>query len=42
MLKIGNQAPRFELPKIDGTSISLADEIDEHQSVLMIFLRHLG
>ena len=42
MLKIGNQAPHFELAKIDGTSISLADEIDEHQSVLMIFLRHLG
>ena len=42
MLKIGNQAPHFELPQIDGTSISLADEIDEHQSVLMIFLRHLG
>ena len=42
MLKIGDQAQHFDLPKIDGTSISLADEIDEHQSVLMIFLRHLG
>ena len=42
MLKIGNQAPRFKLSNIDGKLISLADEIGEHRSVLLIFLRHLG
>lgn len=42
MLKTGNQAPRFELSKIDGNSISLSGEICEHRSVLLIFLRHLG
>ena len=42
MLESGNQAPRFELSEIDGSVISLADEISEHRSVLLIFLRHLG
>ncbi len=42
MLKAGNQAPRFALSKIDGCFISLAGEISEHRSVLLIFLRHFG
>lgn len=42
MLKTGNQAPHFELSKIDGNSVSLAGEISTHRSVLLVFLRHLG
>lgn len=42
MLKTGNQAPSFDLSTMDGNFVSLADEISEHRSVLLIFLRHLG
>jgi peroxiredoxin len=42
MLKVGTTAPLFELPSITGDSVSLSQQIQDNNSVLLIFLRHLG
>lgn len=42
MLRIGDVAPDFTLTTIDGDSLSLAEARQTSQSVLLVFLRHLG
>jgi peroxiredoxin len=41
-LRVGDPAPEFELPGLDGGSISLRSAREAASSVLLIFLRHLG
>jgi len=40
MLRIGDIAPDFTLPTVDGRPVSLSDYLG--QNVLLVFLRHLG
>jgi len=40
MLRIGDIAPDFTLPTVDGRPVSLRDYLG--QNVLLVFLRHLG
>lgn len=35
-------APDFNLPDVDGNSISLTGILDKGHSVILVFLRHLG
>lgn len=35
-------APDFVLHTLDGRAVSLYQSLQEHSSVLLIFLRHLG
>ena len=41
-LNPGDIAPDFELYTPDGQSIRLSDTRREGQSILLVFLRHLG
>jgi len=42
MLKVGTTAAQFLLSTITGDTVSLSQQILENNSVLLIFLRHLG
>ena len=42
MLKVGNNAPNFDLCTVDGFTVSLHDTLRRGQHVLLVFLRHLG
>jgi len=42
MLKVGNNAPNFNLCTVDGSSVSLHETLRSGQHVLLVFLRHLG
>ena len=39
-LKIGERAPDFRLPSLDGGTVALSDL--RGQTALLVFLRHLG
>lgn len=41
-LKVGQPAPEFTLPTVDGQTISLAELRQAGHHVLLVFLRHLG
>jgi peroxiredoxin len=38
----GDKAPGFNLVSVDGKHISLSDLVNNDQTVLLVFLRHLG
>lgn len=42
MLKVGTTAAQFLLSTIADDTVSLSQQILENNSVLLIFLRHLG
>ena len=41
-LKIGDLAPDFVLQTVEGQSVSLYESLQGKDSVLLVFLRHLG
>jgi peroxiredoxin len=42
MLKAGDKAPDFELPRLRGEAVHLYQELEQGRHVLLIFLRYLG
>jgi peroxiredoxin len=40
--KVGDLAPQFALPNVEGQIISLDRLLAEKQHILLVFLRHLG
>jgi len=42
MLKVGNNAPNFNLFTVDGSTVSLHETLRSGRHVLLVFLRHLG
>ena len=41
-LKLGDDAPDFTLPAVDGQTLSLSGITGAGNRVLLVFLRHLG
>lgn len=41
-LKLGDAAPDFTLPAVDGQAVSLSGTTSAGSRVLLVFLRHLG
>lgn len=41
-LQVGQSAPRFTLPRVDGQLLRLDDVLQTGQHTLLVFLRHLG
>lgn len=41
-LKLGDAAPDFTLPAVDGQLVSLSGITSAGNRVLLVFLRHLG
>jgi len=41
-MKVGDKAPNFTLPAINGESVTLSDSLKSGENILLIFLRHLG
>ncbi len=41
-LKLGDAAPGFTLPAVDGQTLSLSAITSAGNRVLLVFLRHLG
>jgi peroxiredoxin len=41
-LKVGDAAPDFTLPAVDGQAVSLSGITSAGSRVLLVFLRHLG
>ncbi len=37
MLELGQKAPDFSLPGVDGSTVSLADLLKDHRAVVVIF-----
>jgi len=42
MLQVGDVAPDFVLPDLNGHTLSLAAARQRSRFVLLVFLRHLG
>ncbi len=41
-LKLGDRAPDFILPTVEGQAVSLSKMLRTGRSALVVFLRHLG
>ena len=41
-LHVGDKAPDFSLPSVDGQTVSLSNSLLGGHRVLLVFLRHLG
>lgn len=41
-LSVGQPAPPFKLPEARGGTVSLSEELQAGDSVLLVFLRHYG
>ena len=41
-LQVGDTAPSFSLPTVDGHVISLEDALQNGHSAVLVFLRHPG
>lgn len=42
VLRVGDAAPSFTLPTVDGGTTALEDVLRDDHSALLVFLRHPG